>query len=102
MGSEIIGGFIICLLVGIGIILVGWLIWRKEYHHLIAGFDASTFKGDKKALGKSFGISMYILGFATILLPFGLEFIGEWLGIIYAAITIILIIFLIVRANQLK
>ncbi|MEO4053864.1 DUF3784 domain-containing protein [Solibacillus sp. CAU 1738] len=102
MDPEIIGGFIICLFVGIGIILAGWLIWKKEYYHLIAGFDASTFKGDTKALGKMFGISMYILGFMTILLPFGLEFIGEWLGIAYAALTIILIIFLIVRANQLK
>ncbi|MEK4228144.1 DUF3784 domain-containing protein [Solibacillus sp. FSL H8-0538] len=100
MDAEIIAGFIVCFLVGLGSIGLGWLIWKKEYLHLISGFNASTFKGDKQLLARTVGLFMYIVGGLAILLPFGLEFIGEWVGILFGVVVIIGSTWVIIAANK--
>lgn len=51
---------------------------------LIAGYQEESFLGDKNKLAKLFGLFSYIVGIATFLLPFGLDFFGIISGIIYA------------------
>ena len=101
MNTEIIAGFTICVISGLFTIVLGWLIWKKEYYHLISGFNAATYKGDKNALGKLVGVFAIIVGVLTMILPFSLEFIGNWTGIVYGVLTIGGCIYVMVKSNRL-
>lgn len=79
-----IGGYITCIVLAFIIILMGYLIHIKKKLWLIAGYQEEGFIGDKDKLAKLFGVFSYIVGIATFLLPFGLEFWGLTSGIIYA------------------
>lgn len=79
-----IGGYITCIILAFIIIFMGYLIHVKKKLSLIAGYQEGSFIGDKDKLAKLFGIFSYIVGIATFLLPFGLEFWGIISGIIYA------------------
>lgn len=79
-----IAGFITCIVLAIIIIFMGYQIHIKQKLWLIAGYQEDSFVGDKDKLAKLFGIFSYIVGIATFLLPFGLEFWGDVSGIIYA------------------
>ncbi|MGG0657069.1 DUF3784 domain-containing protein [Rummeliibacillus pycnus] len=79
-----IAGFITCIVVALIIIIIGYQIHIKKKLWLIAGYQEDSFIGDKDKLAKLFGIFSYIVGITTIILPFGLEFLGEISGIIYA------------------
>lgn len=79
-----IAGFITCIIVALIIIIIGYQIHIKKKLWLIAGYQENSFIGDKDKLAKLFGIFSYIVGIATFLLPFGLQFWGEISGIIYA------------------
>ena len=78
-----IGGFITCIVLAVMMILMGYQIHIKKKLWLIAGYQKDCFNGDKDQLAKLFGYFSYIVGFATFLLPFGLEFWGIFSGIIY-------------------
>ncbi|MGE7693886.1 DUF3784 domain-containing protein [Lysinibacillus sp. NPDC094177] len=79
-----IAGYVTCIVLAILIIFMGYLIHIKKKLGLIAGYQEDSFIGDKDKLAKLFGIFSYIVGIATLLLPFGLEFWGNISGIIYA------------------
>lgn len=77
-------GFIVCIVLALSIIFMGYQIYIKKKLWLIAGYQEESFTGDKDKLAKLFGIFSYIVGIATFLLPFGLEYLGSISGIIYA------------------
>ncbi|MEK5440431.1 MULTISPECIES: DUF3784 domain-containing protein [unclassified Fredinandcohnia] len=97
-----LAGFIICFIVGLLCIFMGYLTWKKKILSLIAGYNEETFKGDKEKLAKAVGVFTIIIGVLTILLPFGLEFISEWVGLLFGAITFVGTILLIIYVNQLN
>lgn len=101
MDSELIGGFAICIVIGLFTIFMGWLIWKKEQYHLISGFNVATYKGDAKKLGKLFGVFAILIGALTMTLPFTLEFIGNWTGIVYGVITVCGSIYVVIKSNKL-
>ncbi|MGE7948986.1 DUF3784 domain-containing protein [Lysinibacillus sp. NPDC093688] len=79
-----IAGYITCIVLALIIIFMGFLIHIKKKMWLIAGYQEDSFLGDKDKLAKLFGLFSYIVGIATFLLPFGLEFWGIVSGMIYA------------------
>ncbi|WP_060489047.1 DUF3784 domain-containing protein [Bacillus wiedmannii] len=95
-------GLVICMLVGLIIIICGYLIHIKKYLFLINGYQEATFIGDKNKLAKLFGIFAYIVGIATFLLPFGLEFFGNIIGKIYAACIVAGTVFVLVRKQMIN
>ncbi|WP_081806701.1 DUF3784 domain-containing protein [Bacillus sp. H1a] len=96
------GGFVICTLVSLIIIISGYLIHIKKYLFLIAGYQEATFIGDKDKLAKLFGTFAYIVGIATFLLPFGLEFLGDISGMIYAICICAGTVFVLVRKQMIN
>lgn len=97
-----LAGFITCFIVGLLCIFMGYLTWKKKMLSLIAGYNEETFKGDKEKLAKAVGVFTIIIGLLTILLPFGLEYISEWVGLIFGAITLVGTIVLIIYVNKLN
>ncbi len=80
---------------------MGFLIWKKKYLSLIAGYNEVTYKGDKEKLAKVVGVFTIIVGLLTMLLPFGLEFASEFFGLLFGAIITIGSIVLVVYVNKL-
>lgn len=97
-----LAGFITCFIVGLLCVFMGFLVWKKKMLSLIAGYNEETFKGDKEKLAKAVGVFTIMIGVLTILLPFGLEFISEWIGLLYGAITVVGSIVLIIYVNKLN
>ncbi|THE10464.1 DUF3784 domain-containing protein [Bacillus timonensis] len=97
-----LAGFIICFIVGLLCILMGFLIWKKKQLSFIAGYNEETYKGDKEKLAKVIGLFTIFVGLLTILLPFGLEFVSELFGLLFGAIITIGSIALIVYVNKLN
>ncbi|USK99875.1 DUF3784 domain-containing protein [Bacillus tropicus] len=95
-------GFVVCTLVGLIIVIMGYLIHIKKQLFLIAGYQDATFIGDKNKLAKLFGIFAYIVGIATFLLPIGLEFFGGISGKIYATCVVVGTAFVLVRKQMLN
>ncbi|HEF1905010.1 TPA: hypothetical protein R9Y97_004359 [Bacillus cereus] len=69
---------------------------------MLAGYQEETFVGDKNKLAKLSGAFSYIVGVATIILPLGLEKIGDVVGIVYAILIVLGTIVFIIKANLLK
>lgn len=82
-------GLIITTVVGLICIFLGYLIWFKNMLFLIAGYNDSTFEGDKEKLAKGTGIVHIISGIVTILLPYFLYWFGNTIGIIYCLLIIL-------------
>lgn len=82
-------GIIITSIVGLVLILVGYLIWFKKMLFLIAGYNESTFEGDKEKLAKATGIVCMIIGIVTILFPFFLYYFGNIAGGIFCLVAVI-------------
>lgn len=97
-----LAGFITCFLVGVLCIFMGYLTWKKKMLSLIAGYNEETFKGDKEKLAKAVGVFTIIIGLLTIFLPFGLEYLSEWVGLLFGAITLVGTIVLIIYVNKLN
>jgi hypothetical protein len=97
----LLGGFIACFFVSILLFLFSYLIWNKKELSLIAGFNEETFKGDKNKLARAAGIFLVVTGVLTLLLPFGLEFIGSAAGTIFSIVIIVGTIGLIIYINTM-
>ncbi|MFD1777065.1 DUF3784 domain-containing protein [Fredinandcohnia salidurans] len=97
-----LAGFITCFIVGLLCVFMGFLVWKKKMLSLIAGYNEETFKGDKEKLAKAVGVFTIMIGVLTILLPFGLEFISEWIGLLYGAVTVVGSISLLIYVNKLN
>ncbi|GMB75259.1 DUF3784 domain-containing protein [Bacillus cereus] len=68
----------------------------------VAGYPEETFVGDKNKLAKLSGAFSYIVGVATIILPLGLEKIGDVVGIVYVILIVLGTIVFIIKANLLN
>lgn len=97
-----LAGFIVCFMVGLLCIFMGFLIWKKKQLSLIAGYNEETYKGDKEKLAKVVGLFTILVGLLTILLPFGLEFVSELIGLLFGAIIVIGSIILVIYVNKLN
>ena len=98
----LLGGFIICLFVSVLLFFFSYLIWKKKDLSFIAGYNGNTFKGDKNKLAKATGSFLLVIGIATLILPFALEFVGSFVGILFGAIIIVGTIGLIIYINSLN
>lgn len=74
----------------------------KKRLFLLAGYQEETFVGDKNKLAKLSGVFSYIVGVVTIILPFGLEKIGDVVGIVYAILVVLGTIMFLIKANLLN
>ncbi len=101
-GVNMLAGFLICLFIGLLIIFLGYQIHVKKRLFLLAGYQEETFVGDKNKLAKHSGVFSYIVGVATMILPFGLERIGDVAGIVYAILVVLGTIVFIIKANLLN
>ncbi|PFE06215.1 DUF3784 domain-containing protein [Bacillus cereus] len=97
-----IGGFIICFLLAMFIIILGYQIHIKKRLFLLAGYQEETFVGDKEKLAKIAGFFSYVIGITTALLPFGLEAIGDAVGIGYGLFVVISTIVLVIWSNVIN
>ncbi|HDR7355075.1 DUF3784 domain-containing protein [Bacillus wiedmannii] len=95
-------GFLVCLFVGLLIIFLGYQIHVKKRLFLLAGYQEETFVGDKNKLAKLSGVFSYIVGVSTIILPFGLEKIGDVVAIVYTILVVLGTIVFIIKANLLN
>ncbi|MBL4952161.1 DUF3784 domain-containing protein [Neobacillus sp. YIM B02564] len=82
--------------------IVGYLIWKKQKLWLIAGYQDSEFKGDKKKLARDGGIFCVIIGLLTLGLSLFIELVGNILGVIYAITVVILSIIFVIKVNISK
>lgn len=76
-----IAGFVVCGIVSFIMFIFGYLIWRKKQLYLIAGYNEKEFKGNKEKLAKVTGIFCICISILTFAFPFGLEYIGEFVGV---------------------
>ncbi|MCI0764122.1 DUF3784 domain-containing protein [Bacillus sp. TL12] len=97
-----IGGFIICFLVGMLILILGYQIHIKKRLFLLAGYQEEPFVGDKEKLAKIAGIFSYVIGIATALLPFGLEAFGDAAGIGYGVFVVVSTVLLVIWGNVIN
>ncbi|PEW48651.1 hypothetical protein COJ17_07305 [Bacillus thuringiensis] len=74
----------------------------EEGEYMLAGYQEETFVGDKNKLAKLSGAFSYIVGVATIILPLGLEKIGDVVGIVYAILIVLGTVVFIIKANLLN
>lgn len=101
-GVNMLAGFLICLFVGLLIIFLGYQIHVKKRLFLLAGYQEETFVGDKNKLAKLSGVFSYTVGVATIILPFGLEKIGDEVGVVYAILIVLGTIVFLIKVNFLN
>ena len=98
----LLAGFITCFFVSLILFLFSYIIWKKKDLSLIAGYNEQTFKGDKDKLAKAVGSLLLITGILTLLLPFGLEFIGNISGTIFTISIVVAVIILVIYINASK
>lgn len=97
--TEFLIAVLICLIVGLLMFLCGWLIWKKKKLGLIAGFQESEYKGDKEKLAKDMGVFSIFIGVFVIVLPFGLQYIGEWVAWAFSIVIFVSSIFIFIKIN---
>ncbi|MFJ7934077.1 DUF3784 domain-containing protein [Sporosarcina sp. NPDC096371] len=98
----LLGKFIVCLFVSLLLFFFSYSIWKKKNLSFIAGYDENTFKGDKNKLAKAVGSITMIIGIVTLLLPFALEFIGSFVGILFGTIVFVGTIGLVIYINAIN
>lgn len=98
----LLGGFLVCLFVSLLLFSFSYLIWKKKDLSIIAGYDENTFKGDKDKLAKAAGSFLLVIGILTLILPFALEFVGSFVGILFGTIIIVGTIGLVIYINSLN
>jgi len=86
---KIILTYVVSILIGVMSIYFGNLVWKQKKLSLITGYDEATFKGNKEAFAKLIGQSTIYFGIGLISLPFGLQLIGTWYGIIFGLIVFV-------------
>ena len=87
-----LGGVITCLFVSTICFLFTYFIWKKKELSFIAGYNEKTYSGDKEKLAQGVGLLLFEIGILTLLLPFGLEYIGSITGKIYGIIVVMSIV----------
>ncbi len=67
--------------IGVIIIILGLLVWKKKRHKFVAGYVEGTIK-DEEAFGKVNGIFIMIMGGVTITFSFFIEMLNVWVFIV--------------------
>ncbi|WP_409293024.1 DUF3784 domain-containing protein [Peribacillus sp. SCS-37] len=73
----------------------------KKKLSMIAGFNEEEFAGDKNILAKVYGLFSAFIGVLCIVLPFGLEFVGGFTGILFAVIVVASTVMVMIYSNKL-
>ncbi|WMJ79951.1 hypothetical protein RBU49_13905 [Clostridium sp. MB40-C1] len=84
---------ILMLLSGIGILLFSYLIGKKQKLYLVTSHITSIKNKDK--VSKSLGNALGIIGIANISTPITINYLGKLALIIYSALVVISIIYII-------
>jgi hypothetical protein len=92
-------GMIGTIIVGIIIISVGLLIWKKKMLFLLAGFRSDEFYGNPEVFAKRMGLLAILMGFITVLLPFFILVFGGIAKKVYEVLMIILVVGALVVGN---
>lgn len=87
------------IVAGLGIIMLGYLIWVKKMLQLIIGYNEATFYGDKDKYAKRMGLLAISLGVLVLSMPFAIMLFGDIVNQIYQILAMILVILIIVVAN---
>ena len=98
-----IDGVITCMVTSALFFFVSYIIWKKQQLTFIAGFDEETFKGDKSKLAKAVGMLLLICGLLILMLPIGIEVVGNVAGVLISIaiiVSIIIVVFYINRLNK--
>lgn len=90
---------IISIFVGAYFIISGFLIWRKQKRNLIAGYNESKFKGNKKKLSKDMGIFSIVIGIIILILPMAIKYLEEWAIWVLVGLIVVLTIFILIKIN---
>ena len=98
----VLGGIITCIFVSVILSLFSCIIWKKKDLSFVAGYNEQTFSGDKNKLANAVGAFLMSSAVLTLILPFALEFIGEFAGIVFAIIIITGIIGLVLYIKLLN
>ena len=98
----LLGGFITCLFVSTICFLFGYLIWKKKELSFISGYNEKTYSGDKAKLAYGVGVLLIGIGVLTLLLPFGLEFIGSIIGTLYGIVVVASIVACVVYIKSIN
>jgi len=82
--------------------LFGYLIWKEKELSFIAGYNEKTYSRDKDKLAYGVGLLLIGIGVLTLLPPFGLEFIGSAIGILYGIIIVVGIVVCVVYIKSVN
>jgi len=75
---------------------------EKKELSLISGYNEKTYSGDKDKLAYGVGLLLTGIGVLTLLLPFGLEFIGSIIGTLYGIIVVVSIVSCVVYIKSIN
>jgi len=83
-----------------------FLVWLRDLEKkelsLISGYNEKTYSGDKDKLAYGVGLLLTGIGVLTLLLPFGLEFIGSIIGTLYGIIVVVSIVSCVVYIKSIN
>jgi hypothetical protein len=83
-----IPGVVMCTIVSVYLIFFGFFIGKKKELGLLTFFDENAFKGDKDKLSNAIGMLVVGVGIVIFILPFALNFIGIYAGVIIGMLVI--------------
>lgn len=65
--------FFLCIVSGLFSIVVGWFIWKKDWHHFVASIHPEAYKAQPQKFAQLVGQYAIFTGLLTVVLPFALE-----------------------------
>ena len=99
---KIILTYVVSILIGIMSIYLGNLVGKQKKLNLITGYDEATFQGDKEEFAKTIGNFAIYFGIGLILLPFGLQFVGTWYGIIFGIAIFFIVVNVLLKLMKIS
>lgn len=97
---KIILTYVVSILIGVLSIYFGNVVWKQKKLSLIT--DEATFTGNKEAFSKLIGQSTIYFGIGLISLPFGLQLVGTWYGIIFGLFVFIATINILLKLMSIS
>lgn len=93
---------IACFFTSTLLFLFSYLIWKKRDFTLIAGFNESTFKGDKNKLANAIGFFLMVSGGLILILPIGIRVAGLVTARVFSILIVLGMILLVFRIYKLS
>lgn len=97
-----IGPIIACFFTSTLLFLFSYLIWKKRDFTLIAGFNESTFKGDKNKLATAIGCFLLASGGLILILPISIKLAGLVAVQVLSVLIIVGLLLLLYYINKLS